>query len=222
MRTKTLVIAAALLAAGVASSLAQSNVYSLNVVGYVNTVIVGDAKYTAVANPLDAEANTLGALLGSLPNGSQVLKYNPALSDYESYGKVAFGTGWTGGGEAVSLAPGEGVLILTPAGSANVTNTFVGEVMQGSALTVNLPAGYKMIGNMVPDSGLVSDLGLVPPNGSQLLKWDIGLQDFVGFGKVAFGSGWTPSVPSIGVAEAFFVNAAEAYDWVRDFNVPQN
>src|SRR5207249_3273515 len=44
MRTKTLLAAAAMLAAGFASSMAQSNVYSLNVVGYVNRVIPGPSK----------------------------------------------------------------------------------------------------------------------------------------------------------------------------------
>src|ERR1043165_8066346 len=51
MRTKTLVCAA-ILAAGLASSMAQSNVYSLNVVGYYNVVIPGGTK-VMVANQLN-------------------------------------------------------------------------------------------------------------------------------------------------------------------------
>jgi hypothetical protein len=201
--------------------MAQSNVYSLNVVGYVNKVITGAGEYTGVANPLKGQTNTLGALLGSLPVGSQVLKWNPALVDYDSYARVAFGNGWLpASGADVSLSPGEGCLVRTPAASGDVTNTFVGEVLQGS-LTNSFPAGYKLVGNMVPDSGAVTNasINLTPPNGSSLLKWNPAIDDFNSFAKVAFGSGWLPAPPSIDVAEGFFVNASSPFDWVRNFTV---
>jgi hypothetical protein len=222
MRTKTMLAAAAALAAGLATSMAQSNVYSVNVVGYVNKVLAGNAKYTAVANPLNTTNNTLAGIFGGagvgLPTGSQVLKWSSGAGDFTIYGKVAFGSGWTGGGATVSINPGEGCLIRTPSGGSNYTNTFVGEVLQG-ALTNSLATGYQMIGNKVPDSGPVTTLGFAPPNGSQLLKWDGVAQDWVVYGKVAFGSGWTPSVPSVDVAEGFLVNANAPYNWVRNFTV---
>src|SRR5580704_8349750 len=52
MRTKTLLLTAALVAAGVASSMAQSNVYSLNIVGYVN-IPVTKGKLYMLNNPFD-------------------------------------------------------------------------------------------------------------------------------------------------------------------------
>src|ERR1041385_5044775 len=52
MRTKTLLLAAALTAAGLATSLAQSNVYSLNVVGYVNVNVAGN-KFNMMSAPLN-------------------------------------------------------------------------------------------------------------------------------------------------------------------------
>jgi hypothetical protein len=212
--------AAAALAAGLATSMAQSNVYSVNVVGYVNKVLVGGNRYTAVANPLNTTNNTLAGLFGGagtgLPTGSQVLKWSPGASDFTLYTKVAFGSGWTGGGATASLNPGEGCLILIS--GSNYTNTFVGEVLQGS-LTNSLLAGYQLIGNQVPDSGPVNTLGFVPPNTSQLLKWDTIAQDWQIFTKVVFGAGWSPSVPSIDVGEGFMVNAASAYNWVRNFTV---
>ncbi len=64
MRTKTLFIVAAALAAGLATSVAQQNVYSQNVVGYVNKVFTGGGNYTAIANPLNTTNNTLAGLLG--------------------------------------------------------------------------------------------------------------------------------------------------------------
>lgn len=218
MRTKNLLLSAAAIVAGVISAQAQNNVYSVNVVGYVNTPMVGGGKYTAIANPLNAPTNTLGALLSTLPAGSQVLKYDPSISDYVTYGKVAFGSGWTpADGATASLAPGEGVLVYV-AGS-NFTNTFVGEVLQGN-VTNSFAPGYKLVGNFVPDAGPVNTLQLTNvPTGSQLLKWDVDLQDFATYGKVAFGAGWTPSVPTLAVGEGFFINASDSFNWVRNFTV---
>ena len=65
MRTKTLILAAALTAAGLASSLAQSNVYSLNVVGYVNKTLTGGSLFSVVNNPLNTTNNTLAGIFGA-------------------------------------------------------------------------------------------------------------------------------------------------------------
>jgi hypothetical protein len=214
MRTKTLLAAAAMLAAGFASSLAQSNVYSLNVVGYVNKVIAGggpNGSYTAVANPLNAATNTIGALLSSLPSGAAVLKWN-GVDDYDIYDKV--GANFVPNGNA-SLAPGEGVLIYLLSGS--VTNTFVGEVLQGN-LTNAYAAGLTMSGNKVPDSGPVSSMQLTNvPSGSALLKWNFALQDFDIFDRV--GANWIPATPTLDVGESFFMSAISPFNWVRNFTV---
>jgi hypothetical protein len=199
--------------------MAQSNVYSLNVVGYVNKVMVGNGKYTGIANPLNTTNNTLAGLLGGagvgLPTGSQVLKWTPGAADFTTYGKVAFSPGWTAGGATTTLNPGEGALVLVN-GAADYTNTFVGEVLQGN-LTNSLLIGFQLAGNQVPDSGGVGALGLVPPNGSQLLKWDATAQDWVTYGKLAFG--WTPSEPTIQPGDGFMINASSAFNWVRNFTV---
>lgn len=198
--------------------MAQSNVYSLNVVGYVNKVLTGGNKYTALANPLNTTNNTLGSLLSSLQSGNIVLKWNAGLADYDSYLKTGFGAFWSpASGATTSFNPGEGILIFNDQG--NFTNTFVGEVLQGN-LTNSFPPGYKLVGNMVPDSGPVNTLGLVPTTGSLLLKWNQGLQDFDIFLKTGFAPFWSPSVPSIDVAEGFFINADTAFNWVRNFTVP--
>ena len=60
MRTKTLLSTAALLAAGVATPMAQSsNVYSLNVVGYVNVPVYGGGQYNMICNPLNNANNNI-------------------------------------------------------------------------------------------------------------------------------------------------------------------
>jgi hypothetical protein len=223
MRTKTLLAAAAMLAAGLASSLAQSNVYSLNVVGYVNRVIPGTGKYSMLANPLNSTSNTLGGLLtGSLPLGSQVLVFNPAIVDYDTYTRVAFGNGWSpAGGATVDLSPGKGVLIHSAAAAADVTNTFVGEVMQGS-LNHPIAAGYTFLGNKVPESGSATAIGLTTSTalGTQLGTMDVALQDFAVSTRIGFGLLWSPTVPTINVADGFYINNnTGATNWVRNFTV---
>jgi hypothetical protein len=220
MRTKTLLAAAAMLAAGFASSMAQSNVYSLNVVGYVNKVLSGGGKYTAIANPLNTASNTLPNLLNaSLPaNGAQVLKYDPSISDYRIYGKL--GSTWLNNGANVTLNPGEGCLIfLSALVTSDVTNTFVGEVLQGNLIN-SMSAGYQLVGNMVPDGGLASSIQLTNVPGipaSQVLTWDSATQDWIIHGRI--GTIWTGGEPSINVGESVLINASTPFNWVRNFTV---
>jgi len=226
MRTKTLLLSAVALAAGLLSSQAQSNVYSANVVGYVTKTFAGAGKYSMVANPLDTPTNTLSGVFGtSLPNGTQVLKFDPNIGDYVTYTRVAFGNGWSpAAGATATFAPGEGVIIKTPAASADLTNTFVGTVLQANPnpLTNSFAAGYKLTGDLVPLSGAVTNAAIQltgVPNGSQILIFDANIQDFATYTKVAFGSGWSPSVPTINVGDGFFMKAAAPFNWVSTFVV---
>src|SRR5689334_13849488 len=80
MRTKTLLLTAALSAAGIATSMAQA-VYSVNAVGYVNTTLVPG--FNLVSNPLDNKTgNTIQNLFGTgvqgtIPNNLTVYYFNP-------------------------------------------------------------------------------------------------------------------------------------------------
>src|SRR5436190_21345401 len=61
MRTKTLAVCAAVLAAGAVSSMAQSNVFSQNIVGYANVVIApGNNIYS---NPFNHPTNNSADLV---------------------------------------------------------------------------------------------------------------------------------------------------------------
>ena len=210
MRTK-LLAAAAILAAGLASSMAQSNVYSLNVVGYVNRAMVGGG-YTAVANPLNSTNNTFASVLANLPSGAEVLKYNPGIADYDIYNK--FGSLWLPDGNA-TLNPGEGVLVSLPTA---YTNTFVGEVLQGN-LTNSFGSGYQQASSMVPQAGNIDSALLMTnaPSGSEFLQWNTGIQDFDIYNK--FGTLWVPSTPSLEVGESFIISSPSPWQWVRNFTV---
>src|SRR5216684_3322146 len=127
MRTKTTLLGAAILAAGALSSMAQSNVYSLNVVGYINRTFPASLQYALVANQLDTGNNVYSNVLQSLPVNSKVLKWTG--SGYSTATRVAFGNGWLPSSNAVNtLNPGEAAFIQSPSGSVGFTNTFVGNV----------------------------------------------------------------------------------------------
>src|SRR5262245_9396280 len=80
MRTKTLLCAAAL-AAGVATSMAQSNVYSLNVVGYVNVTTLGGGNFNMMANPLNNTNNSLTNLFAVAQDGDSIFTWDANIQD---------------------------------------------------------------------------------------------------------------------------------------------
>jgi hypothetical protein len=217
MRTKTLLLTAACIAAGLATSLAQNNVYSLNVVGYVNKTITGTtAGYlTAVANPLDAPTNTLGALVPTAPDGTLFFKWNGAGFDAATF---AFGSWDYAGKPEFTLAPGEGGFFQA---YETFTVTFVGTVLEG-ALKVPYNAGYSMVASKVPQTNDVTSLGLTAPplqDGDQLLRWNLTKQGYDTY-TLLFGA-WDPAVPGADIAESFILNTTAAGSWDRTFAVPR-
>src|SRR4051812_21647293 len=110
MRTKTAVLTAALVAAGAISSIAQ-NVYSVNVVGYVNVPVVANRFYM-LENPLD-KSNSGGnvitnVLVGGVDDnqiGANVYTFSAGhFNDPETY--LGTGVGWYPG--TAALPPGAG------------------------------------------------------------------------------------------------------------------
>jgi hypothetical protein len=220
MRTKALLLAAALTAAGIASTLAQSNVYSLNVVGYVNVTV--PSGFSLIANPLQASDNTISNLFNSSnPQGSTVFTWNGSF--FAANKLDEFGGGWDI--PSLDLSPGKGFFINN-AGAA-FTNTFVGEVLQG-ALTNTPSAGYSVIASKVPQAGFVQDLGLTPVLGDSIYLWNGSF--FVAIKLDEFGGGWDTSSsfvvdpvkgPQINVGQSFFYqNPTGGATWVRNFTVP--
>ena len=178
MRTK--ILCAAALAAGALTTMAQ--VYSANIVGYVN-VPVGQG-YTFLANPLDASPD----------NGANNVMPNPdPTQDYSGPYDNSTIQEWTGTGWTISLfdsvttdtttgfmdnsattvvpAPvlssGKGFLFNNQGTATSVT--FVGQVRTGTNTTVfpqrNVPYA---VGSMLPVSGGVStSLGFSNPDPTQ-------------------------------------------------------
>jgi hypothetical protein len=217
MRTKMLLAAAAFVAAGVASSMAQSNVYSLNVVGYVNKAFPA-FQFVLVNNPLQATNNTLNAIIPTAPDGSTVFKWSVANQDLDvSSPTFIVGSGWT---PNATVSPGEGFFVV---GGADFTNTFVGEVRQG-ALSTPLVGNFafEAVGSQVPVGGTLSSVltGYPAEDGDTVFPWSVANQDLSTTSPTFItGSGWTPDV-NIAVGEGFFLSrGAGPVNWVRNFTV---
>jgi len=212
MRTKTLLLAAALTAAGVATSMAQ--VYSVNAVGYVNTTI--HPGFNLVSNPLTAADNTIATLFKTLPVNSVVYKFTGsgyiiATLDPDDGVYLPVDAANT------TVVPGEGVFVKS-AGSTDLTVTFVGEVSQGD-LSNPLPAGLSIRSSQVPQAGTAAELGLVgEPNDIVYQYKAVG----AGYDISTFDPDdlvWAPPLRTLKVGEAFFLKKAKAGVWTRHFSV---
>jgi len=211
MRTKTLILAAAVAAAGVVSSMAQSNVYSLNVVGYYNVVAPANTKIL-LANQLNTTNNTLGGVIPNPVPLSTFFKFN---SGYTAYTFDDVDLVWLPNG-TVSLAPGEGGFFISPSAT---TLTFVGEVKQGS-LTNTLPLGVKVLrGSIVPQAGTATQLGIPGEAFDTMFTFNGGFTTYT-FDDVDLV--WLPSEPNLSVGQGFFYQKAPSAlnpNWVRNFTV---
>jgi len=189
-------------------------VYSVNAVGYVKIGPIAPGAFFLAANPLDIKTgNTLAAVFPDAPNNTIIFAMN-AAGTFEQYTKRA--AGWTGTGAATALLdPGKGFFIQNN-GTADLTLTFVGEVLQGTQ-TTSYPAGFSLLGSKIPQSGKVeTDLKLTPASGDIVYALVNG--QYVQSTRRAT---WAPAEPSIDVANGFWLNAKAAGTWSRTFNVNQ-
>ena len=216
MRTKTLLLTAALAVGGVASSMAQA-VYSQNVVGYINVTVAANA-YAAVGNQLNNGTNTLDEILPNAPaNTTRVFEFNPATSSFNTYTKRS--TGWAGAA-GIPFAPGKGFFINNTA-TTPITLTFVGEVPEGTK-NIAIGNGFNLVGSAFPLSGAVeTQLGLPAVNGNRLYKFNTTTQGYDVFTRRA--TAWAaPGEPSAGVGESFFFEVATgATNWSKTYTVPR-
>jgi hypothetical protein len=198
MRTKTLLLtAAALLAAGIASTQAQP-VYSQNIVGYASIATPNSGVNYLITIPfaigVSNGANEIWPLVAgvpSIPDGSSILIWSPSTVKFTSYlSDSGSPTLWDdNGGNPLSFSPvlpvGQG-FFLNPA-AAHVTNTFAGTIainVGTSNIMVLTNSGVNyLVGSVVPYAGAVTNgnnstggpnlsINGGLPDGSSLLLWN--------------------------------------------------
>jgi len=228
MKSKTLLIAAATLAAGVMSSSAA--VYSQNIVGYVNVAVTNGGQFTLLANPLDDgngnyATNIFSLATAPLIKGSAILTWNYANAAYSTISVVGnsnTGTNWAAN-SGVQIPPGAGFFVKNGVSHTDAsvvfTNTFVGTVpfTSGSSVTNPIPTGFQMYGSVLPEAGNVTIAGTPGGDvnfnytplikGSKVLTWNSPNQAFTTLslaGNSNTGTNWSSTV-NIGVGQGFFI-----------------
>ncbi len=223
---KTLLIAAAALAAGVISTQAQP-VYSQNVVGYVNQKFVG-GQYTQVSVPLSVSStNSAEEVFPVLQAGDAILIWTGV--SYDTYTYFAQGSWLYPDGVTLGAAPqlkvGQGLFFQA---SATETNTYVGSVvLSNTNAPITFKGGvYNLVGS-VPPIGVSSledtNLNLPLQAGDAVLLWDgAQYQTYTYFSKGSwlYPDGATIGVsPALSVGQGFFYQATADEQWTQNMTL---
>jgi hypothetical protein len=208
MRTKTLILTAALSIAAAATSMAQA-VYSVNVVGYINLNI--PTGLNLIANQLNASpANRVDVLFGTPVGALSINKFNKVTGNYDNASFDPDG-GWING--EMLLAPGQGAFVDNP--GLPITVTFVGEVQKTS--TLNITPALDIYSSVLPINGNLTAMSFPTPVAPiTVFRFDRLTGNYIPFGFDPDG-GWSPSEPTLGVGEAVFMDntAPAALPWTQ-------
>lgn len=199
--------------------MAQSNVYSLNIVGYVNTGVTNGSLHL-LSNPLkpsDGNYNLTNTIKLQDPgsDGTTIFAWNQGSSSWDSY--IWFdGFGWF---PDADQPLGSGFFIQP---TLTQTITLVGEVQTGSSTNV-ISGALSLLGSKVPVAGPEPG-GSVGHDGDTIFTWDVAGNQWIptlyfdGYGWFDESSAETNG-PSLKVAEAFFYqNTGGAMNWIKTLN----
>lgn len=186
---------------------ASAQIYSGNVVGYVNhTFVTGNNLF---CNPLEASANTLSVLFNpaTVPDGTIVSLWNPTTDSFDTTATISGGV-WS---LDLTLNPGTGALLTAPTA---FLNTFVGYVdnHDGTAYngftllpppTFSGPDGIYLLSDKAPVANTGSNiflniLGRLPNLGEQVIT-SAGTSTYLGDDQ------WD-ILPVLNVSDAAFLN----------------
>jgi hypothetical protein len=209
------------------SAAVLADVVSVNVVGFININVPANG-YALVANQLNASPNNqIGNVIPTAPGGTRVFRWDVANQQLFDAIEYVDQVGWVEG-EAISTAlldPGAGFYIQNP-GAAAITVTLVGEVPQGTGLTVQLAQNYSMVSSIVPQSLGLMSMGFPTPTGAGVQYYSFDtvkqqLNDAIEYvPQVGWVKGEEISEPVPAVGEGFFINNPLApMTWTRDFTV---
>ena len=222
--------------------MAQTNVYSLNAVGYINLSL--PPGFSMIADQLQSTNNTIGSLMndaagtygtGGAYDGVKIYAWNGTSYTSDS-GDSAFSTyanGWDNGGK-ITMNPGQAVWFSNP-NKTNMNVLFLGNVPTGTLpVTITGPSTFNMISSPVPVGGDIvtnsvmnltnySDKDKVyvynNPGGYTTYSVDIN------FGTSGYLSQWDlPGDPQVAVGQGFWyltASTTKTFTWTETFSVSQ-
>lgn len=225
MRTKALLGLAAL--AAMITTAAAQNVYSVNVVGYVNvSLTAGNLHFVSLPLiPTDANYDISNTVKMDTGDGSQdfssMIYWEETSNKWADTNPLWLAGAWD---TAYNMPNGKGFFVVP---AANGTLTFVGEVVQGTAIPYTMPDGLHTAANKVPVSTNWpgSDVGT---DFDTIITWNktAGTWDDAQF---LFLAGWDNGGAPGNNIEGPFLNPADAvfyfnglgaaYNFTRSFTV---
>ena len=217
---KTLLIAAAALAASVISS--QAQVYSQNIVGYVNQSIGGNAAYTMLVAPLQTTNNVNNAeqLLPALQPNDNILVFNGAGFDTYVFVTSGLWIGPAGPGPAPTINAGS-AFFYENNGSSTITNTYVGTVTLSNTVPFTGGAAYNLVGSTAPIGTDLESTNLhlpLQPNDNVLLFNGNGYDTYVFVTSgLWIGPAGPGPAPTVSVGQGFFYeDNSGPTNWVQN------
>jgi hypothetical protein len=243
MRTKTLLIAAAALVAGVISSNAQ--IYSVNDAGTVSIVAPNGGTYLlaipfniGVSNGANEIWPLTPTLQPTLPDYSSILIWDPNTLSYTTYISDSTSSSlWDDGSYsplsgAPTLPVGEGFFLIP---SADVTLSFVGQVAVDNGTsnqTFLANGGTYLVGSAVPYGGAITngndstggvnlDINGGLPDYSSLLTWDPNTLTYTTYisdstsGSLWDDGSYSPlaTPPTMAVGQGVFIVPSDDFTW---------
>jgi len=227
---------------GSVAVMAQSNVYSLNAVGYINVTLLPN--WNIVTCPLiSSPDNTLATLLPNTTKayggpGYHMVVYAFTGGTYSGSDTAVIpaaspnGSGWISGG-TLAINPGSAVWIFNPF-TSNLNATWVGTVPSGSQ-TNALISGYSLVGSIVPATGDLITNSITHFTGQNkndvIYAWDpvnqgyYSYEWFPAFGIWGYnGSTSTPADPTVtNIYEGFYYfnnsSTSTTLNWVETYSV---
>jgi hypothetical protein len=208
--------------------MAQSNVYSLNIVGYANVSMpLGNNTFV---NPFDDGNGNSATNVLHLPDVSYFSFWTGSSFDtwyYEDVGDPG-GPWWTDNGYSAHKTPP----VCTPGVGFYVnpniafTNTFVGNVVPApnTTNTYSVPLGNSLVGSRLPVAGSISNavFNLALPDVSYVSKWTGSSFDTTYYEDVGDPGGpwWADNgysahkaPPSVTIGQSFYINPNIAFSW---------
>jgi len=211
--------------------LAQTNVYSVNVVGYINVTL--QPGYNLVSSPLQASNNSVNTVLANIS------PVDPANSLLFTWGGVSYNQGQIAGGDGFWYDPNTGnpsTQVVPPGASffiqngsgGNLTMTLTGSVVQGTNGYV-VSKGYTFLGDPAPISGDIVTNGFPVTDNALLYTWNPVSQQY----NQALLGGGPPSpgffdpntgnpvvvAPAVGQGFIYFSPLTNNTTWTRSFIV---
>jgi len=195
----------------------QSNVYSINIVGYVNQIYDANRYYLA-ANPLHTTNDLMQEVIPFPPEGARVWLWdvsNQAFNPPSVFS--ASNPGWSAN---LYLPVGRGFMLHSP---IKFTNTYVGVVVMRSSNSVAGAYKLSLLGSSFPASGgLSSGLQFPASEGDTVSEYDAQAQQYEAARIYYSGYGWYSDEPVINVAQGFFVrHPGLTTNWLQNFTIPR-